>query len=321
MTSFKSCWNELLSLVDGLDPFSAQKFTVRAFRDLCETREWGFLRARGVVKVPNSVSAGTVNVTKNDTAIQFSAAAAAVLDVFGLNPSVAQCQLKITTQGGPYSIASYTPGGAATLDRAYQEATNATSAYNLLRCYISPPSDFLRFISINDALRSKPIMFGPRWTQQTLDRIDPQRTDGSEPYVFATYVYGTDGHTQYEIWPHPTVEQVFLIEYRTRGARDDLDTSGNLPDAIGSDLLLSRAKYRAYEFGASKATSAAKSGVYIALMREANVDYEMKLKKYTKQDRAQNPDTVVVPNERSLYPLDSSWLQSHVPFNLDVQGW
>lgn len=322
--TFKSCQNELIGLVDGIDPFSASKFVSRAFRDICESREWGFLRARGVVKVPNAVSTGTVSVTQNDTAIQFDTAAAAVLDVFGLNPSVAQCQLKISAIGGPYSIANYTPGGAAVLDRPYQQATDAAAAYTLLRCYVSPPSDFLRFISINDTVKSKPILFGPRWTQQTLDRIDPQRTDTSEPYVFATYVYGADGHTQYEIWPHPTAEQAFLVEYRKRGVREDLDTSGDLPDAISSDLLLARAKYRAYEFGASKATSAAKSSVYMALMKEAKASYDEQLKLYKKQDRAQNPDTVVVHSDRALYPLDSAWLQSHAvaPFGLDaLQGW
>lgn len=319
--TFKACQNELIGLVDGIDPFSAIKAVNRAFRDISESREWGFLRARGVVKVPNAVSTGTVNLTQNSESIQFDTDAAAVLDVFGLNPSVAQCQIKITTQGGPYSIIDYQPGGAATLDRAYQEDTDAASSYTLLRCYVSPPSDFLRFISINDALRAKPIRFGPRWTQQTLDRIDPQRSDTSEPYVFATYVYGEDDHTQYEIWPHPTVEQVFLLEYRKRGVREDLDTTGSLPDAISSDLLLARAKFRAYEFGASKATSAAKSSVFMALMREAKASYDEQLKMYKKQDKAQNPDTVVIHNERMIYPLDASWIQGHVPFNLDVQGW
>lgn len=321
--TFTDCSNELVGLVDGLDIFSARKFCNRAFADICTRREWGFLRGRGVVIVPSAVSTGTVAVTQNSTDIVFDAAAAAVLDVFGLNPSVAQCQIKISVAGGPYSIASYTPGGVATLELPYREATNAASAYNLVRCYVSAPDDFLRFISINDSLRGKPMRFGPRWTQQTLDRIDPQRANNSEPYVFATYVYGSDGHTRYEIWPHPTVGQTFLIEYRKRGDRDDLDYSGDLPDLIPSDLILSRAKYRAYELGAVKAATGVKSQVFAAMMKEADNDYETKLKLAMRNDKAQNPDTVVVHNERMMFPLDAEWISSHgsVPFGLDSQGW
>lgn len=319
--SFNACSQELLALVDGLDIFSARKFINRSYGDICSRREWGFLRARGVIQVPNAVSTGTIAVLKNDTAIQFSAAAAAVLDIFGLNPSVAQCQIKISTAGGPYSIATYTPGGAATLELPYQEADNATSSYTLLRCYVSAPDDFLRFITINDALRGKPMRWGPRWTQQTLDRISPQRDLTSEPWTFATYVPDSTGRMRYEIWPHPTVAQVFLIEYRKRGDRDDLDYSGTLPDLISSDLILSRAKYRAYETGAAKASTGVKSQMYFALMREANNDYEAKLKLAMRNDKAQNPDTVVVHGERMMWPLDAEWLQGHAPFNLDVGGW
>lgn len=315
---FSTAWNELLGQVDGLDPFSAQKYVNRAYRDIAESREWGFLRGRAVVQVPSVVSTGTVNVAQFSPAVQFDGPAAAVLDVFGLNPSVAQCQIKISTRGGPYSIIDYQPGGVATLDRPYQETTNATSAYTLLRCYISPPADFLRFISINDTLRAKPMRFGPRWTQQTLDRIDPQRVVGSEPFVFATYIY-RDGQTQYEIWPHPTVGQTFLCEYRKRGI--DLVAGDLIPDAIGMDLLMSRAKYRAYEFGASKAATSSKAQVYIALKRDAKADYDEQLRKYIKQDKSQNPDTVVVHSERMLYPMDADFLQSHVSWNLDIQGW
>lgn len=313
----------MVGLVDGLDIFSARKFVSRSFSDICTRREWGFLRARGVIQVPNAVTTGTVSVTQNDTAIQFNAAAAAVLDVFGVNPSVAQCQIKISVAGGPYSLASYTAGGAATLELPYREATNAAASYTLLRCYVTAPDDFLRFMTVNDALRGKPMRFGPRWTQQTLDRVDPQRVLTSEPWTIATYVPDSTGRMRYEIWPHPLVAQVFLIEYRKRGDRDDLDYSGTLPDLVTSDLILSRAKYRAYEYGAAKATTGVKAQMFFALMREANNDYESKLKLAMRQDKAQNPDTVVVHSERMLWPLDADYIASHagVPWNLDMQGW
>jgi hypothetical protein len=310
---FNTVWNELIGQVDGLDPFSAKKYVQRALDDICNQREWGFLRGRAVVQIPDAVTTGTVALTQFDTAIQFDAAAAAVLDVFGLNPPVTQCQIKIGALGGAYSITEYTPGGAAVLDRAYQEDTDAAATYTLLRCFISPPDDFLRFISINDTLRAKTMMFGPQWTQQTLDRYDPQRIDTSEPYVFATYVY-RDGHTQYEIWPNPTVGQVFLCEYRKRGV--ELVSGDDLPDAIGADLVLSRAKYRAYEFGAAHATQAWKVQQFLALMKEANTDYTVKLRDYKKLDKAQNPDTVIIQNDWAGFIYDASWIQSHAGF-----GW
>jgi hypothetical protein len=309
--TYDVAWSELIGLVDGLDPFSAKKFINRAYADVASEREWGFLRGRAVIQIPSAISAGTVSVTQFLDTVQFSVAAAAVLDLFGLNPSVAQCQIKITTRGGPYSITDYQPGGAATLDRAYQETTDATSAYTLLRCYITPPADFLRYISVNDPLRGWSLIFGPKWTQQTLDRIDSQRTCGGDPLALATYIY-RDGQTQYEVWPHPTVGRAFLTEYRKRGV--DLVSGDSIPDAIGMDLLMSRAKYRAYEFGAGKSATASKAQVFLALMREANNDYEAKLHKYKKLDKAQNPDTVVIPSDRSIWPVDAEWMQAHAGY-------
>lgn len=306
--TFAVAYNELIGMVDGIDPFTAQKQTNRAYADICAEREWGFLRGRAVIQIPNAVSTGTVAVTQFLDTVQFSVAAAAVLDVFGLNPSVAQCQIKISTAGGPYSIIDYQPGGVATLDRAYQETTNATSAYVLLRCYVSPPADFLRFISISDPLRGWPLSFGPRWTQQTLDRMDSQRATSGDPRIFATFVY-RDGHTQYEIWPHPIVGRTLLTEYRKRGI--DLVAGDVIPDAIGMDLLMSRAKYRAYEFGAAKAATASKAQIYIALKRDAKADYDEQLHRYIKNDKAQNPDSVVV-SSGAFWPYDADYLQAHV---------
>ena len=312
-TSFDFLWNELIGTVDGIDPFSAKKFVNRSYLDICNQREWGFLRGRAVVQIPDAVTTGTVSLTQFSTSIQFDAAAAAVLDVFGLNPPITQCQIKIGVLGGAYSITEYTAGGAAVLDRAYQGETDTAATYTLLRCFVSPPDDFLRFISINDTLRSKTMMFGPQWTQQTLDRYDPQRIDTSEPYIFATYIY-RDGHTQYEIWPNPTVGQIFLCEYRKRGV--DLVSGDDLPDAIGADLVLSRAKYHAYEYGSLHATQAWKAQNFAQWAKEANTDYMVKLRDYKKLDKAQNPDTVVVANDWAGFIYDSSWIQSHAGF-----GW
>lgn len=317
--SFDSGWNELIGLVDGIDPFSAKKFINRAMTDINNAREWGYLRGRAAVQIPNAESTGTVALTQFSDTVQFSVAAAAVLDVFGLNPPITQCQIKVSVTGGAYSIIEYTAGGAAVLDRAYQEDTDATATYVLSRCYVAPPDDFLRWISINDPLRGWSLQFGPRWTQQTLDRIDSQRTVGGDPLCFATYVY-RDGHTQYEVWPNPTVGRAFLTEYRKRGA--DLVSGDAIPDAIGMDLLMSRAKYRAYEFAAGKSTSAARAGVYIALMKENNADYDIKLKRYIQLDKSQNPDTIVIPMDRSLWPMDAGFIQAHCgPWMFSDGGW
>lgn len=306
--TYDAAWNSLIQWIDGIDKFTAEKAVQAAYHDICNAREWGFLRGRAVIQIPNAESTGTVALIQFSDTVQFSVAAAAVLDVFGLNPPITQCQIKVSVTGGAYSIIDYQPGGLATLDRAYQEDDDATATYVLSRCYVAPPDDFLRWISINDPLRGWSLQFGPRWTQQTLDRIDSQRTVGGDPLCFATYVY-RDGHTQYEVWPNPTVGRAFLTEYRKRG--DNLVTGDVIPDAIGMDLLMSRAKYQAFQFGASKSTSAARAGVYIALMREANADYDIRLKRYILLDKSQNPDTIVIPMDRSLWPIDASFWQSH----------
>lgn len=318
MTTASDLKSELVGQVPQLDPYAALKFVSRAFRDVADVREWGFLRARDVLQIPASVTTGTVSVTQFSDAVTFDGAAAAVLDVIN-NPPVTRRQLRVG-DGPAYNILTYTPGGTATLDRPYQEDTDASADYTLLRCYYSAPADFLRFISIADPLRQKYVVTGPEFTQIWLDRIDPARTSTGEPWVLCTAqadtATSTLGAPTYEMWPWPTTAQALIVNYRKRGS--DLTKDSTLPSALNSQLILARAKYRAYEWAlAHQGQHKTLQGVsWLQLMQVAKTEYDEELRAAIKLDQAQNPDTVVSRTRNWGFMCDGDWLQRHGPV-----GW
>ncbi len=308
-TTFEQVWKELLGQVKHLDPYAAQKFANRAYSDICDRREWGFLRVRGVLQCPAVISTGTVSVTQYSDDITFSVAASLVLDATN-NPAITLRQLKVG--GLPYNILEYAPGGAANLDRPYQEATNATAPYELLRCYFTAPSDdFVRFISIQDFTFTKTIKTGSGFTQTWLDHVDPQRSNAGEPLYLCTGHVDSAGNPTFEMWPHPTSAQSYVCTYRKRGA--ELTNTDTLPPAMPVDLVIARAKYRAYEWAeANKGTHASLQKTnWFGLMAAAQVEYSDLLKQAIKQDREAFPDSLIL--QRTNHTMDGEWMQSHAP--------
>ncbi|MDQ3803279.1 MAG: hypothetical protein M3416_05430 [Acidobacteriota bacterium] len=312
--TFETLWGELVAQVPHLDQFASKKFVNRAREDIYRARDWSFLKARGVLVAPAAVATGAVSVTRGSDAFAFNGAAAAVLDVFGLSPAITDCQVKVSG-GTPYQIASYNAGGAGTFDRPYQGETDSAAAYQVLRCYFRPPSsDFVRFLSVVNAEDEEPIQLG--WTQEELDRHDPDRSDaGSSPQLLASYVAdtgaGRNSGPMFELYPHPTSRVVLLCQYRKRGA-DFTSNSETLPDVISADLVLSRAKYRAYEWaeGAKGKFPSLKGTNWLALMAAAKADYKEDLKKCVRADRETHQDRFVTPQRGDLW-RGAEWYQRH----------
>jgi|ERR1700738_1193413 len=329
-TSFGDLWNELTAQVKVLDALAAQKFINRAWSDVGKAYEWSWLRALGVFSAPAIISTGLVSINQFSRDLTFDATAAAILDALTLDIPLTTRQIKIAG-GPPYSIASYTPGGTATLDPlglVFQEASAVTATFVIVKAYYAPPSpDFARFISVRDPISGYRLAFGSQFTQEALDRYDPVRSDASQPRCIATLYSklsdaGIDGggpatgqitafSPRWEIWPHPTTARGFQIAYRKRTV-DFVNDDDTIPDSISPDLIITRAKYRAYEWAETNKAGQPDllSTNWMALVGMALGEYKELLRAEIKADRETFPNSRVF-RQQGYGRYDPTWIQTH----------
>ena len=321
--SFGDLWNELTAQVRVLDPLAAKKFINRAWIDIGQSYEWSWLRALGVITAPAVISTGTIATTQFSRDVTFSAAAATVLDAVTLDIPLGTRQLKVG--GGPsYNIATYTPGGAATLDPngpSFQESTVTAGTYQVLKAYYAPPAtDFARFISVRDPISGYYLRFGPKWTQERLDRVDPLRSNGGQPLaicnLYTERTIAATGETsaytpKFEIWPNPTQARSFEVSYRRR-TTDFVNDDDLVPDILGDEIILTRAKLLAYEWAeANKANEPLlMASNWFNLIGLANAEYKEMLKTAIKEDRETFPNRRVSV-QVGVGQFSPEFLQSH----------
>lgn len=325
-TTFLDLYSELTAQCRSLDSLLAQKFVNRAWSDIGDKYEWSWLRAQGVLSAPASISTGTVSISQFSRDLTFNAAATAVLDAVGLGIPLTVRSIKIAG-GPPYQIASYTPGGTATLDPlgpAYQETSASGASYSIVRAFYGPPaSDFARYISIRDPVSNYYIGFGANLTQDLLDRMDPMRSTTSQPQaLFSAYSNRTLADPtntsseitayspRWEMWPYPTVSRGYQCTYRRRNTEfvNDDDT---LPGSIDADTVMWRAKFLAYEWAESnKANQPLLQGPnWFNLMVAAQKSGDDAIRKAIKADRETFPNLTIQRRRGLGYGPD--WLQSH----------
>lgn len=167
-----------------------------------------------------------------------------------------QLQFRVSTGGlgggQLYTCVSLT-GNALSLDRVIQEPSGVNVGYQLYRAYVQPPSpDFIRWESFDDFANGFAIT-GDRLTRtrQEFDRRDPQRQSQGLAYFLgylkADNLTGTspcaapNGQLQtYELWPHPTSGQAFVVTYKRQGLPFSQPTDTQ-PSVILDSLIMDRA--------------------------------------------------------------------------------
>lgn len=164
-------------------------------------------------------------------------------------------------------------GTSIILARMFNEDTNSNASALLYRVYYSPlTTDFQRLDHLTDPITG--YQFG--WEVNPidlLDRIDPQRSSTTEPYqLFYHHFNATTGLPVYELWPGPSVQRAYTVSFWRLGLPFVNDTDA-LPPQITEELLLLRAKYLAYEWGAANEPDPQKSKSYLALMGLARSKY------------------------------------------------
>ena len=256
MGAFNDTWGEVMAHVPRVDALLAQRFTLRAFRDLRDARIWSWLIGEGALNSPASIGTGTVTVTQFSTTVNLSVAANAALNNLQ-NPLITKRQFRVFGSAAIYNIVAYDNGAATlTLDRMFLESTNATAQYMVYRCYYDPPdTDFLSFLSIINTAQNYAIV-GPRLraTKPEIDARDPIRASQGNPWYVAGYKQNTTtGLPIYELWPQPVTAMGFPCLYRKRGA--NITASNDLPASVNPDILTVRALYYACDWAMTNAAT------------------------------------------------------------------
>lgn len=334
--SFQSLSSELVGTIPGLDPFLADSFVNRALRDVLDARAWSFLQSDGAIVCPAQIVAGTAAITQYSATVTMSAAASAALSAVVTEPGLTKLQIRfggagnVSFAGQIYSIldADTTDPAAyvLTLDREVVQVTNATSGYQVYRCYVPPPvEDFLQWQSIVDMTNGWPLKRD--FTSSYFDSRDPQRMAQGLGYYVGAYkgVPATASRPLYEIWPHPTAGQTFYVRFKRRG-EPLFNAADTQPTMIPDQLVLLRANgWYAYPWAASNVGRfPALRGVgWVALTLDAKRMYAEELLLAKKQDDNQELQTVWsrghgLRRGRGTFkgivdfPIDSAWLQSHL---------
>lgn len=314
--TFQEAWSELMSYVPQMNVGLAQRLVQRAWRDIRDQRHWSFLVRETTLDAPDQISTGTVVLTQNSALVTGSAAAFAVWDAV-TSASFLQRQFRAGTAGPIYNILSYT-SPTITLDRPYAEASAATSTYSIYQCYFEPPADFARWTSVIDPVNAYPLKTDV--ARSELDLRDPQRGALGQPYVLASYKYDTveDAHL-FELYPHPTSQRSYRALYQAKGL--DLTSAQSINPMIPDDLLMERAKYRAYEWAAANASAHPNlANVQWAYLRsQSKKDYQELMAKTQKIDEEVFLQDRLEPyvNDHIYLGAGETFMMSHAPW----YGW
>lgn len=239
---------ELAGVIPGLSPLLAATYVRRAWREIRnENPHWSFKTAQASLILPAAITTGTVSRVQFSNVLTFSVAAtAALVGYVSGTPLLTQMQIRFGG-GSIYRILTVTatnPNLVVTVDRPIVEATNALVAYSVYRAYVAPPvADFTRWDSLEDLANGITIT-GERLTRTSVwfDAQDPQRTStGLASYLGALVANPNQNSLPlYELWPHATGGQTFLVTFRRTGA--EFVNPGDLqPNVIPDSLIVARA--------------------------------------------------------------------------------
>jgi hypothetical protein len=335
---------ELTGMLPGLSPFLAETFINRAWRAIRDARTWGFLVEEGVAICPAQITTSTVAITQYSQTVVCSVAATnAILASLPTPLALTSCQIRFggsQVGGFVYNILTAVLGGGVytlTLDRVVEEATAPLSSYQIYRCYITPPTDFLRWISLDDMVNGYSII-GQRldWTKADFDQRDPQRQAQGQAYYCGHSKASATGAPLYELWPHPVQGQVFSVTFRRRGVDFTAPTDAP-PPVIPDELIVQRALgWMAYPWAMANVGHfpALKGANFVQLIQEAKTAYRDQLLTVKKQDDEQSLQRVydrghsLRGGRTSLggAPADANFWQAHpifwtlLPFAVMVVG-
>jgi hypothetical protein len=242
-----------------------------------------------------------------------------------VSPTQVQLATNALTTVGPNATVTW--GSSITLSRNYNETTNSNTNGLLYRVYYSPlTQDFQRIDHLSDPITGYEFGYHIRQLDE-LDRKDPQRSSFTEPCeLYYHHFDPVTGLPVYELWPGPTVQRAYTVAFWRLGLPFVSDTD-SLPPQITEELLLLRARYLAYEWGAANDPDPRRRQTFLALMGNAKSKYSTEGqpgRPLGLLDQAMRRDEEVgIIHGRTGprrpgpgWPVDSNFAQSHA-----IPGW
>lgn len=235
--TFAKVWREVRLHCPAAPPFLCQAFVRQAYRSLCDSGSWSWLRSEAEILTSAAKSDGTVTVTRSSAAVVGAGTAFAATDVGR--------QFRVT--GGPiYTISTYTDATHITLDRVYGGTTAAGATYSILDAYVTMPEDFGHFVVVYDVTSGFQLRYSR--SEDWLDMVDPQRSSSGDPTDLVSQRLSDAGRVRYELWPYTTTARNYPYLYMRR-PEDLVDTTtfrGVL--ANRGDVLVAGALWKAAEY-------------------------------------------------------------------------
>jgi hypothetical protein len=341
MLTFQQLYKELTGEISSLPDPMASRIINRAWKRVNDYRMWSWqVVSNAQIFVPAVVSVGTCSVTFNSTAVTMNAAATAALNaiVFG-NPPLAspilgvgyQIRLGTSQSGmaapiGPnYSIVTWDGAGNLTIDAPYGQASGIGLSYQVLKCYYAAPflpvtstgadGQFARYLSITNLLDGYAITGRSLYfSQEDLNRIDPQRGGQGDAYILALYGTNSLGQPVYEMYPNPVNPATYQVNMVTKGPLLTMTTQLPSVSYALDDLVTFQAKVFAGQWALAntprfKDLQGTNWVTYCTMMNE---EYRATLRLCVKEDDELMPSPKpFVFNGGFSFPLGGEFLQSH----------
>jgi hypothetical protein len=285
---------ELAQAIPGMSRIYAGTLINRAWRVVRDATLWSFQLQIGSFSTPGLVHAGTVTtpILPTPSIIIGDATATAAWAAMTF-PLITSYQFRV----GDYSIyniigydtVTYAPFTALTLDRPYVDPVKngvySGQAYQIFQAYYPAPSKtFKRWLSVQDMVNGYGLGI---WTnRRDVNWADPMRQIGTTPVVIsgmgndARPLSATLGWPMFEMWPAPTSVVSYMTYYVDRGA-DLTSNQDALPEPITEDVVLTKARWYAYEWAEARKDVMASKGSganYSVLMKGAEEAFLARLK-------------------------------------------
>ena len=311
MSTFADVYRRVLLRCPGADPLLVRDWVQEAYRVACDDKVWSHQRAETAIIVDDQ-RRGTADVEQGSPVVLGGTLIFANTDI-GRQVRVSSIPL--------YTLIDVdTVLNTATLDRPYAEADD-TVQLTILDAYWTAPEDFWRFLAVVDPTNKWRL----RWwvTEDQLNAIDPGRMSTGSPWCVASQRYSPveadAGRARYEVYPYVTSARSFAVLYYTKPATLVEDDVLIGPFARGGDdTLIEGALWQAALW---PGTGDLKNP-YFSLPLAEQLEARFRAKVQTLENKDEDLYPTFMPSAMyypwAPYPLDSAWLQGHVPQTIDA---
>lgn len=305
--TFADCWRLSVLHAPTADALLHRQWVQWAYNQFCDRRGWSNLRAETNISIADQKSV-VCGVTQGSVSVTAAAAVFASTDI-GRAFRVGSIPI--------YTIIAYNAGtGAVTLNRAYSEATNATTAATVLDAFVTMPENFHRFISVLDPINQWRLRF---WvSQDQLNQWDPARQSTGTARLIASNGYSPVvvdlGKPRYELYPYQITSKTYPVWYYTKPQiLADTDVIIGPLSRRAPEILLNGALSRCARWPGS---STLKNPYFnLALAADLDMQFEKALTEVNVIDEELYFEGLPMASfQWADFPWDASWMQSHEPY-------